>query len=172
MSCRRIGAVCYPSRLVQWYLAHGQTTGNGADKRVPERTPQKILQALTAVPINYWSLQYWSFRGRGHKTCTCPHLKESQRFFHPPQRPPTHLAEPGDGRVVYAETARSQSSRALPRTTPTNVREFSEARSYGEERFVQSRQNGHTDFRSCTFFCIGKGLLGTAQPFLLIHNNF
>ena len=44
-------------------------------------TEEQIVQALSAIPSDYWTLQCWTCREAGHSAFTCPTLTLAQRIF-------------------------------------------------------------------------------------------
>ena len=44
-------------------------------------TEEQIVQDLSAIPSEYWTLQCWTCREAGHSAFTCPTLTLAQRIF-------------------------------------------------------------------------------------------
>ena len=48
---------------------------------IPTLTEGQTRQAFSVVPSDYWQLNCWKCRDRGHSTFTCPTLTPNQRMY-------------------------------------------------------------------------------------------
>ena len=48
---------------------------------VPKLTEEQYRDAITVIPADYWSLNYWTCKTDGHTTFKCPSLTPAQRLY-------------------------------------------------------------------------------------------